>query len=380
MIRTLLVIGALCFAPGLFAQNAVVITQQNAKFNAPGDELNWGFLDGTALQMPTRGENQVWDYSQTGIAVGGYTAEYIEPDNADFPTATASYNAYYALNQFQLSGKAFFEARETGEYYIGNAYDEVTFDLGIGTLTVPEQTNHMSGATDIQLPATYGTNWVGEENLPLNSNVTVAAAGLDNAPLLYLQLNTYYDSIVGYGTLKMPGGGSYDALLKKRVWIQTDSFFLYGQPAPEALLTLFGVQQGATTTGEYYSFFAPGVSTELMSFSEFEGAVSASYRNDLSTNSVGEEAAGVATRLYPNPVTGESAVLEFEKSSGASWNVRLVNPLGETVRTIPVNGPAGQTRMQVGPDASAPNGVYYYELRDEQGARRAAGPVVIERK
>ncbi len=59
MIRTLLVIGALCFAPGLFAQNAVVITQQNAKFNAPGDELNWGFLDGTALQMPTRGENQV---------------------------------------------------------------------------------------------------------------------------------------------------------------------------------------------------------------------------------------------------------------------------------------------------------------------------------
>lgn len=381
MLRTLLFISTLCFAQGLLAQAPVVITQENATFNAPGDNPTWGFLEGSSLQMPERGENRTWDYSAAFTIEGSYYVDYKAPNNPEFPTATVAYDAYYSLNQFQLTGQAFYGAQASGEYYLGNSYDEATFDLGMGTLEIPAQTNHPNGGTDLQLPATMGSSWMAEEKLPVNTFLTVQAAGLNKAPLTYVQTRIYYDTIVGSGTLKMPGGGSYEALLKTRAWMQVDSFYLYGQPAPQQLLDMFGVQQGASTTGQYYAFYAPGVPTDLMTMSEENGMASASYRNDLSVSSVKEESnTGIAARLYPNPMTGEAFTLEFEKSSSTTWSVLLSNTLGETVKTISVAGGTGRTQVQINPEASTPNGIYYYEIRDERGQRTGVGSVVIERK
>lgn len=381
MIRTLLLIALFCCARALQAQEAAVITEENTKFNAPGDNPSWRFADGASLEIPSRGANRTWDYSLAADGQGGYQVVFVEPDNPAFPSATVAYNAYYALNQFQLTGRAFFEARSTGEYYVGNAYDAETFNLGFGTLEIPAQTNHLAeGSTDLKLPATMGSTWTTENKLPINTLLTVSTAGLENAPLTYVQTRTHHDSIVGWGTVTLPSGQSYNALLKKQTWVQVDSFYLYGQPAPDQLLTLFGVEQGSTSSRDIYAFFTPGASTEIMLFIVHPNGVEVSYRDDLSISNVADrDASSLSTNLFPNPVAGDGATLAFEKTSAGAWSVAISNALGETVRTVPVNEAAGPVSMRLDLSSSMPGGSYFYEIRDENGKRIAGGSIAVTR-
>ena len=384
MLRTLLFLIVSCFfVQGLSAQTELVITYQNAGLDKPGDSAFTRFYDASFLPLPEAGDNQTWDYSE--ISTDGllrYVTAYLEPDKSAFPNASMAANTRYALSQFSLTGQSFYEMRETGKYYIGNRYDAVSFDLGLGTLDVPEQTVPLSvGYTDLLLPASLGLDWSTTSITALDTRLTLSALGLDNAPLVYQSATTHHDTIIGAGTLILPTGQSFQTLLRKERRVILDSFFLNNQPAPATLLDLFGVAQGAVRTRDAYTFYSPGINAYVVTIYDYgtEGR-DMYFRDDLATSGVAERVAGdIPTRLYPNPATGGTIAMEFEKSSDARWELVISNALGEKVQAVPVTRTAGKVRMQFEPGASMPNGAYFCELLDENGNRVATRSFVLTR-
>ncbi|MGE3801447.1 MAG: T9SS type A sorting domain-containing protein [Candidatus Kapaibacterium sp.] len=383
MIRTLLLlIISSFFVQVVSAQTELVITYENAGFDKPGDSAYTRNYEPSFFTLPETGENVTWDYSN--IIIDGlrrFVTGYLEPDKSAFPNATFSIKARYALNEFTLTGHAFYELRDSGEYYVGNHYDGATFDLGLGYLGVPEQTVPLSvGYNDLLLPASMGTTWSTTTVSNLTTYLTLPPLGLDEASLVLRQYNSYEDEIVGSGTLVLPGGQSFQALLRKEVRVHVDSFFLNNQPAPSDLLDLFGVVQGGSDTREEYTFFSPGISSHVMKIIVTLGSYDIYLRDDLSTSSVADGVAETASvRLYPNPAKGGTIAMEFEKSSDAPWELVICNPLGEIVQTVPVERSAGNVRLLFEPGASMSSGMYFCELRNEEGKRVAGRSFMLAR-
>lgn len=389
MIRTLLILIVSCFfVQGLSAQTELVITYENAGLDKPGDSAFTRYYDASFLPLPEAGDNQTWDYSEIPTAgLLRFVTAYLEPDKSVFPNASMALKTRYALSEFSLTGQSFYEMRETGEYYIGNRYDAASFDLGLGTLDVPEQTVPLSvGYTDLLLPASLGLDWSTASVSQLETRLTLSALGLDNALLVYQLTTTHHDTIIGAGTLILPTGQSFPALLRKESRTVLDSFFLNNQPAPTALLDLFGVEQGGVRRRDAYTFFSPGINAYVMTIYDMtidENNLANRdmyFRDDLATSGVADRVAGdIPARLYPNPATGGTIAMEFEKSSNARWELVISNALGEKVQAVPVTRPAGNVRMQFEPGASMPNGTYFCEILDENGNRVAARSFMLTR-
>ncbi|MBL7729499.1 MAG: hypothetical protein JNM68_17515, partial [Dinghuibacter sp.] len=86
-----------------------------------------------------------------------------------------------------------------------------------------------------------------ESRRVVNFNLNVAAYGLNNAPAQHVWTVYREEKIVGYGKIRVyhPDGPSqyYEVLKSEVTEYAIDSFYLYGKPAPDALLKAFGAEQ-----------------------------------------------------------------------------------------------------------------------------------------
>lgn len=380
MKRSLLLAALFCSAGILNAQTPLVLTSSNVQMTQAGDTRSWHSVDVSGLSVPSTGENQTWDYSSMPVIGIGYSTTYNEADNPTFPDASFSYDTYYALAAYSLSGAAYYENKATGSYYSGNSYEEATFDLGgMGTLYIPEQAHAYGGGyARLQLPAQYGSTWSTDLNAPLNAELTIDALGISEAPVLYNQVNMYRDSVVGSGTLKLPGGATVEALLVRSVHTIIDSFYVAGEPASPMLLAALGLQQGTSFTSNQYSFYTTGMATAALSFYETDSQLTGGEISDeLPTTSVTEEAVMQSVRLYPNPVTTGEVTLAFNKTTSGVWNVVVRNMMGQTIRTVAVEQTTGAVSLRVALDPSLAGGAYLYEIRNENGVRTGAGSFIV---
>lgn len=384
MKRSLLLAALFCSATLLNAQTSLVLTSENVVMNKAGDSRGWHQVITEGMSLPTTGDNQVWDYSSIQTTGSGYTESYEAASNPAFPAATHTRTAYYGLASFQLDGMTYFQNTTTGEYYMGNSYEEASFDLnGMGTLFIPTQANpYGSGHTDLQLPAQYNSSWQTDIHAPLNAEITLPLMGLDKAPTLYNQINMYRDTVVGAGTLKLPGNVTVEALLVKSERTMLDSFYVAGQPAPTALLTALGLEQGSGYTLTYYRFYAAGIAGPLLTFNGNNASTMwVEMRDDLSTTSVGtSENTTRPVQLYPNPVTGHAATLAFDKTTNGAWSITVRNMMGQTVQTLPVQQSAGAVTVQIALDPTLANGTYFYEIRNENAERASSGSFIVTTK
>lgn len=384
MTRSLLLAALFCSASVLNAQTSLVLTSENTLMTQAGDTQGWYQINSTGMDFPATGDNQVWDYSAVEVGTNLYTDSYVQANNPSFPEATHARTAYYGLAAFQLNGMAYFQNTTTGEYYMGNSYEEASFDLnGMGTLDVPAQSNpYGTGQTYLRLPAQYNSTWQSDIHALLNTELTIGLMGLDHTPTVYDQISHFRDTVVGAGTLKLPGGFTTEALLVKSVVTIVDSFYVAGEPAPPALLAALGLQQGSTSTGTQHRFYAAGVAGPLMTFRGSDAQnMWVELRDGLSTTSVNTP--GEVTRpvqLYPNPVTGQEATLAFDKSTSGAWNIIVRNMMGQTVQTLPVHQPAGAVTMRLSLDPTLANGTYFYEIRNENAERTGSGSFIVSAK
>ena len=363
----------------LSAQTPVTITAETARPIQPGDNFTWFSMD--ISTPPSGGANMVWDYSGPVTSLLKYSREYRTPDNPAFPKATTCQEAMFALNAIRIDGQAYTESLDIGDPIVGYEYNESFVDLGLGYLDIPQQNAYEIGTPDLFIPASYQASMRDTTRRPITTLLTAPALQLDGASLVYNAIRYYSDTIIGWGTLKMPADqGTYQVLLQKRTYIAVDSFLLEGQPAPAQLLDIFGVVQGQVSTTEEWAFHTPNVSSDIMNFTTTQGQVGMEvyYRTGLSTSHVNENVAiTLPVQLFPNPVTGEELGIAFEKASSSQWELAVSNALGETVQTFPIDQPSGPVRIGLDLNSGLPSGGYYYQIFDEAGKQQASGKFVI---
>jgi hypothetical protein len=219
-----------------------------------------------------------------------------------------------------------------------------------------------------------------------NSLLTVAAGFLNQAPFRYVQRITTVDSVAGWGTVRIPVAGSaagsapLPVLLVQRRFVQQDSFYLSGQPAPALLLGALGQTQGAKTYLFQHLFYRQNSAQQTLSLSYATSAFttpttvaySAETAIPLNATAAREVAIGGLT-AWPNPAPRGQA-LRFELATVAPaqpLRLCLRDALGRVVASLAA--PNGQPA----PLPALPAGLYLAEAEAANGAH-ASRRVVIE--
>jgi hypothetical protein len=359
------------------AQAPITLTQSNFPALASSVEV-YNLASTTGVTPPTLGANQTWNY-------GGLTATAQVSNSYSAPTATPTfagttrtYTYALPLGPFQVQGVSSQALTASGLKYLG--YNIPRQRFGLGTLTgaatdslvVPAQAVAV-GSTLVAFPTTVGTVTKNFYRLGTTGQLTVGLVGLNKTPLRLVQRVTSTDSVAGYGTLRVPTTGGTSAsqvlLVRSRV-IEVDSFYLAGQPAPDLLLGVLGVQQGAVSRSYYDSFYRAGSAQAMLGLTY----TSATYQTLASVVYSGEATllatrAGLAATVgglsaYPNPLAQGPLLLLAGNGSQAVVTLTVRDVLGRPLATG--RGQLGQPTTLL---AGLPPGTYLLEIGTADGQR-----------
>lgn len=367
----------------LQAQEPITLTYDNYGVFQSGDFFSWNNASSTGVELPTTGENQQWDYSSLqNINSSGIL--FSTPNSTAFPTATVASDIALIVVGNRVNATRYEEISAQGHIVLGQSIEETTIpiDQGIikGKLVVPAQDVHAK-RKEMQFPATYGSIW----NTPdtrIVSDARLTVLLYDNTPAQLVQHYTTHDTIVGWGSLSLPGSSSLNVLLHKQTVLEIDSFYIDGTPAPAVLLASLNTKQGDTTLQEYYRFYAANVKGEVLQIARItrQGETTAfvQYNGNLPTSVADQQDNALAFQLYPTPVANTGTV-EFDKTSSGTWRLVLHNAVGQPVQSMSINEPAGRIRAALALAPALPNGTYFYTLYNEQTVPMHRGTAVLVR-
>jgi Secretion system C-terminal sorting domain len=394
----LVVLGTIVFSMSMTAQ----ITVQSTDFtlSATGkDSAVSKLMKRIGISIPSRGNNQTWDFSSVRDSssnifyLGGITqpatarpsafsAANLEADGfVFFQSFEISSRSYYTLNasSYSLLGDSIIFSRFPLAALTGSTADSITFPAASRKSSTPERR--------YVFPVTATSSNSTSSNITTNFLLKVGAFGLNNTPGYQSRTTTEKDTTVGWGTLKLrsPATGgvlNFNVLLQLKTIIGTDSFYLGGQPAPAALLGAFGLVQGRKDTFSVFNFIGLGFKAVHMAI-ETNGnqtQVGRTFRAILPSLGLVSPTREtndytVATKVFPNPTT-EGVTFEFDKKSSADWHILIYNVAGQITSIQKVSAPQGLTTHKVTFDNSTANGLYFYNIVDENSLIRANGQFV----
>jgi hypothetical protein len=372
------------------AQQPLVLTRASIPATAASDTVIMAHPDGVAV--PARGGDLAWDYSALA-RIGETELTYTADAHPAFPGA-----------QFATTG--LFDEIAMGRGYFYNEYHGATDTLyggygtftpeqhyGIGDLTLnpadsmifPEQVCKFRPPRAIMtFPFTDGSASERSYVREVIFRVTVGMYGIDNTIGSKRAIMTQIDSVVGWGTLRLPapGGGAsapMRVLLVKRMITQVDSFYLSGVSDPGPILNAFQMEQGAVTRTGRYLFFRENAKIYALSiaFADHDFTLPAAIYYDqaaaaFTTAVERPPAALTASAAWPNP-SRDGSFLVTAGSEARRFVVRDV--LGRLVGRADV----ASLPLRYSLPAGSPPGVYFYHFEDESGAVRAAGRMVFAR-
>ena len=268
----------------------LVITKAdyNTNFKAGGATYNIFQAAPTSVTVPTKGENQTWDFSKlaetTASASGGVT--FLTPTNAAYPTATFTSagtlaRSIGAATSPTVPATYFTEMSDAGAYELGYSQDAASAinvpSLG-ATINYAAQNLIYTGTTkypSVLFPAKFGSATANTNGIVLTTNFTATAAalGLNKTPGQTKVTSSVTTDIIGSGIANLKGIGNVRVLVAKNTWSDVTNYFLGGAPAPAALLTNLGITDGAVTTGSTYRFIAEGLGTVGFIYVNANGAI-----------------------------------------------------------------------------------------------------------
>lgn len=334
----------------------------------------------TNAGAPEHGESMEYDYSNI-ITSSSDVIPYMPAERSGFEGFTRFSYGSTLLGGIPLFSEYYTHKDATGIYRTGSY--KLPQDVGLGTITGNDSdTLNFPGnnsifenpAFDILYPASYGSTWESEFLFEVHFNLTVAAFGLNNVPGYRLQYCQQTDSVVGSGTLKLPGGSlgsfEYPVLLVKRSLNYIDSTFLGGAPAPEALLSAFGLTQGQASVSNTYYFYSPDFERPLLYFlmsSDWENVEFSYYSpkgiEHLSTNSLN----ATNSNIYPNPVQSGSVLNVTLNSVYEPAKIRIISLNGTEILNETIATTHSES-FSIQIPSSASNGIYICQILDQNGA------------
>lgn len=370
MKKVLLTLGAAVFATSGFSQ----ITIQASDYTLPisPDTLNVRYLANT-IPLPQAGSNQLWDFSNAQFVAGSFFISYEPSDKPSaFPNSAAMQRYNPGLGPISIQGsKSYYSADNQGHYYNGFITAQQSLSITAITGSPTDVLAFPGGPSDlgtggkiIVFPLSNGTVNVTGYTGVTNFNLTVAGFGLNATPGELRQTSIKADTVIGWGRVILPGNDTVEVLLNKISETLIDSIYLAGAPAPDQLLTAFGLSQGGFITQNRYELIGKG----------FSGPVARFFTNDDFTTNDGtwvtaEKARGgtfiandlsASVSVFPNPAS-QIVNLNWEK---AKFNeLRVVDLSGRVVLKTDVNS-LYQTTIDV---SGLKAGLYVLILQGNEG-------------
>jgi hypothetical protein len=386
----------------LTSKGQITINRADYALSGTGlDSTPWKYLTKAGAVVPTLGNNQTWDYSALKdttpviYTIYHYPAANFGAVPAVFADATYAYNLASVFQSFSIPVRVFEKLDATGYGQLGYITLGSKFSVAAvsggatDSIYFPVASLRFSASSYYyKFPMTANSVWKANYKDTTPLQLSVAAFGLNKTPGMRVAQYISLDTIVGWGTLKLknPSGGTalnYAVLLKRATQTRVDSFFLGGAPPPAAIMTAFGLTQGAVTNYATVStFLGIGFNDPFMYIStNAAGAINfitraVSPNLGLTTDSRETPDYAVATTVYPNPTT-ESVNFEFQKTSLPDWNIMIYNAAGQIVSINRVSAPQGAVNQRITLASSLPSGTYFYNLLDETSLIRANGKFVL---
>jgi len=316
-------------------------------------------LSANPMSNPSLGPSQVWNYgTYTGTM---FTNVYTTETSPVFTSVGVNVN--YPFSKTLTSGFVYYQNIElaftpTGVNDMGTSVQAQGYDLSTFTgsssdsLIFPgQQILASTPRVMFQYPFTMSSSWSSSSRRAVNFTLTVTASSLSHAPGQHVFYMYRKDTVEGWGQLTVytPSGPSipYDVLLTRVAEYSTDSFYLYGAPAPTALLTSFGVTQGQRTDENYwYQFYRKGSYNYLCSFAYGNDSTMSSptgmYQNTDNLIPLGiadNEKPLFTTLAFPNPVHGDVLNIAIEGTTFTNVSYSVTDVAGRTIYSgsAPVN-------------------------------------------
>lgn len=366
----------------------ITITSANCKFAAPPQVDTFEVLPVTTPR-PSVGADQVWDLS-SATPQSQVFYNYFQPNKTDFPKASLGLYAVTSFSQLDYGYALQRGVEPTGFYEYGQQLSRQALPIGgltgnpLDSVVFLQQAVKYAGAyRPYMFPLTMGTAWKDTFRLTVKFNLTVSAFGLNKVSGERRSVWTEDQSVVSWGSMTVRNAAGFKSapqpvLCIRRTEIIRDSFFLAGQPAPAALLTAFGLQQGQISRVYEELYVRENESSPLCyaSFSDqnFNKLVELATHNERvggPTSSADGPAPAPSLRLAPNPVTtGQTLRLDLGEHTG-DFRFELLDALGQTVLAQTVAGSAEV------PTAGLCSGLYFCRLSDGAGRQSAFGRLVV---
>lgn len=381
----------LCFAYNLHAQ----ITLTNSKVPLTFGTTHTSWLDlNYSIQIPTKGTNQTWDYSQVALSKLE-TNIYTASTNPMFPGAVNVNTVSEIIPRRLYYYNALFESNSANFGVV--AYEIPAQRYSLGTITgyngdsiiFPNQNYNLpTKEIFLQFPTTINSSWQTNYRHIINTNIKLFSSGLNKAPFQRRSNVTVTDSIIGWGTMRVFSGVTYQAsipyqvLQLKRMEVAIDSFYLNGAPAPLTLLNKLGVSQGQIRRNNKYKFYRENAMKPLMEFdfgyNDFHSPVS--IKSDASGLTISGLAPNMDNRLqvqlYPNPTYSSKINIAFERPESGYWKLKLVDNTGRELQTYNVTVSDDNKQILTLPE-SVKNGIYNWQLFDNYGQMRRIGKLSV---
>jgi hypothetical protein len=353
-----------------------------------------GFTDSVYLAdvgtyvAPAEGPDQTWDYS--ALTAGTLNTRVFTDARADvnIPGAHNSREFDLSFQGFPIASTAYEGLDENGWFEVGRTISEAAYSITAIT-GGPTDTLRFLGANEIfdgrinavKFPLAYGDEWEGSETRREHFLLSVAAFGLNRTPGVRQRTGMEERSIVGHGMLTLPTVDGENlqpvrCLLLKVKRTTVDSTFLGGAPAPSALLSAFGLTQGATTTDSFYVFYTPGLGAACFSWGTLDNTVAFFRVQPARQPATGtRNEAPLRAMVYPNPVTaGQEVNFQTDRPVPAG-EVILLDAMGHEVSRIALR-PGVEFSLRI--PAHCPAGFYVYQVRSQAGGIMYAGKLRVE--
>jgi hypothetical protein len=238
-------------------------------------------LPDTFVLAPVMGSQQSWNYTDLR-SIGDYVVNYNNPAaNANFSSAAYMISTVdtFGAGSITATTKAnyYVENSSTGFASLGKTIDSVQLNYPSipGSITYPAQSVVFSQKIySAKYPLQLNDSWSGS-NITANYNLFVDAPTLGLSNVAGSQKNTinYTNTVIASGYMNLKGYASTIPVLVVRENQSVKiNYFIGGNAAPPALLSIAGVTDGEVKNSVSYSFYSPVV-----------GYVGTSYMDNTNT-------------------------------------------------------------------------------------------------
>ena len=208
---------------------------------------------------------------------------------------------------------------------------------------------------------------------------------LSETPGYQIQTVQFSGEVVGDGTLILPTSNgpseAINVILVQDQSITTDSIFLAGAPAPEALTNVFGISQGDVGAVNRYYFYAENYELPVFQLnmgSSWSTSVSTLHASEELINSILEVQNETSiSEVFPNPAQMNEQINFQLYAKEGQYTIQFFDQLGKEVHSEMAMNTKGSLSYQLPSDMA--EGMYIYRVSNADGVILKKGNVMLQR-